>query len=169
MRRDGSRWQVRVAVHESHYQVGDGHEDHTIVGRPRKALRSWRMLACPSIRIVTCALKVPNGCVRLGLYDSPATSLELIGELRGRNATDQLLCRGSRLPPLRSSPLLCDRSPQRPGDGVGFSRGLCFLQLVDESSCFVPGELACGLTLCEPHWAAGVPKIDMACVHEQGQ
>ena len=87
----------------------------------------------------------------LGLGYGPASTLKLVSKLLIRHATNQLLCAGW---------------PRRRDGNSGCSTELCVLQPVDEPRRLVPGELASGLTLCEPHRAARLAEIGVASVLE---
>jgi hypothetical protein len=90
----------------------------------------------------------------LGLGDCPSATTELIGELFGRERFHHLILRG--LPPSRGR------------DGSTLA-SFCVRQLIDDRCRFVACELAAGLTLGEAHGTAGVAKVDVSGLFEEGQ
>jgi len=86
--------------------------------------------------------------------DGPTSTLELGDKLFVRNAKDQLLCAGSL---------------RRRETKSRFSIELCVLQPVDEPRRLVASELASSLTLREPHWAARLAEVSVACALEESQ
>jgi hypothetical protein len=86
--------------------------------------------------------------------DRPTTTAQLIGEFLGRKGGHHLLLGG--LSPGRRSD--CSRPV-----------GLCVEKLRYERICLVASELAASLTLGEPHRAACIAEVRMACALEEVQ